>query len=133
MATQTSLPFTFPEGTSAEISWAFQDAGDVAVQNAALETATITLYDVESDSIINSRDGQDILGLDKSGTNNVAITSGGVATWYVQPDDNPMIGTAEIEEHIALVEWTWDPDDGHGIRAGKFEIVIRVDNLHRVP
>lgn len=133
MPTQTRFPFLFLEGSSYEISWAFEDVLESPVQPPAILTATITLYDVYSDSTINSRDGQDILGGDKSGTNNVDILNTGVATWYVQSLDNIIVGAGTVEKHIALIEWTWDPEDGQGIRNGKVEIPIIVKNLHRVP
>lgn len=133
MVAQTELPFSFAENVSAEISWAFQDSDAVAVQSPALATVTMTLYELSSNIIINSRDGQDILGPDKGGINDVDITGGGVVTWYVQPDDNAIVTTGVIEQHIALIEWTWDPEDGHGVREGRFEIPILVHNLNRVP
>lgn len=131
MATQTALPFVFLEGVSAEITWAFTDADGDAVVNPAIETATLTLYDQNSLAIINLRDAQDILGPDKTGLNNVAIVNG-VATWYVQPEDNIIVSGPGIEVHTALLQWSWDPDDGQGIRQGKFEIVILVQDLNMV-
>jgi hypothetical protein len=133
MPTQTSLPFLFLEGTSAEISWSFEDSTGTSVQPPAILTATLTLYDVYSDTIINSRDHQDILGPDKSGLNNVDILNSGVATWYSQPGDNLTVGIGSVEKHVALIEWTWDPEDGHGTRQGRFEIPIYVNNLQRAP
>lgn len=132
MASQTSLPFTFNEQVSAEISWSFQDGEGDAVAAAALSSVTMTLYDLMSKQVINGRDEQDILGPDRTGTNDVSISSVGAATWYVQPEDNAIIIAGSLEQHIALIEWTWDPEDGHGVRQGKFEIPILVKDLNMV-
>ncbi len=133
MATQTALPFTFLEEISAEISWAFKDESDTAITPPDLLAVTLTLYDVASGQIINLREDQDILGGDKSGLNDVDISETGVATWYMQPEDNLIVIPGANEQHVALVEWTWNPDDGHGIRQGRFEIQIVVHNLNKVP
>lgn len=130
MPTQTTLPFVFLEETTAEVSWTFEDENAAAIANAALQTATITLYDVVSQTIINSRNDQDILGGSKTGNNNVVIASG-VATWYVQALDNAII-TSGVEDHVALIKWSWDPGDGNGVRQGKHEIPIAVTDLNMV-
>jgi hypothetical protein len=132
MPTQSVQPFEIIEEVTAEISWTFSDPDGNPIQNPALLTATITLYDVDSDTIINNRSDQDILGLDKTGNNNVEIVNG-VATWYLQSDDNILITThAAFELHIALIEWTWNPGDGNGVRQGRQEIKILVENLNHV-
>lgn len=133
MPTLTTMPFELLEGTTAIITWTFQDENDAAINNSALQTATLTLYDHSTGTIINTRDDDDILGGGKTGANNVVIASG-VATWYVQSVDNTIISPAiAYELHIALVEWSWDPGDGNGVRQGKKEISILVTNLNLVP
>jgi hypothetical protein len=133
MATQTMLPFTFNERVSAEISWQFQDQDGGAVPSPALLSVTLTLYDVVTNQIINARDDQDILGPSNAGLNNVEISGGGSVTWYVQSQDNAILISGGSEQHIALIEWSWDPDDGHGIRQDRFEIPIVIKDMNRVP
>lgn len=132
MPTQTAQPFEVKERVSAEISWVFVNTSGIAIQDPALLTATLTLYDSNSDIIVNSRDVQDILGLDKSGNNDVLIVDG-EATWYVQPEDNAIVAGGDFELHIALIQWTWDPGDGFGIREERQEIRILVENMNHVP
>jgi hypothetical protein len=133
MPIQTDIPFTVRERASAILSWNVEDEDGQAVSNAAIETMTLTLYDVSSNTIINSRNDQDILGPGKTGINNVDITSGGSVTWYLQPDDNIIVNSSAWEYHTALIEWTWNPGDGKGSRQGRQEVPILVENLNRVP
>ena len=137
MPVQTTLPFILNEHTSRVIAWQFQDADATGVNNNALLSVTLTLYDLETDAIINSRNAQDVLGGSHTGQNNVTIDTSGNAIWYMQPEDNDIIGTSipegGYETHIALFVWTWDPGDGEGVRENNMEVSLLVKNLHRIP
>lgn len=134
MATQTTLPFMCAERSSRLITWQFQQPDGTALDNDALETLTVTLYDVTSDMVLNGRETQDILGVAKSGQNNFTLDGTGNVIWYMQPDDNAVLdATRRYEAHIALFEWSWDPGDGNGVREDRTEIPILVKNLHLVP
>lgn len=87
-----------------------------------LLTLTLTLYEAESGTILNSRDIQNILNI-----NNVTISTTGLVRWQVQPADTAIIGTGLIEEHVALFRWTW--------AAGQQseEIHFYVKNITKVP
>lgn len=129
---QPAIYHDVKEETTAEVSWIFQDPDAVAVASAAISTVTLTLYNESDDAIINSRNDQDILG-GGVGANNVSITAGGSALWVMQPEDNVMMSSGELETHVALIEWNWDPGDGNGERSGKEEIRFLVENLTYVP
>lgn len=137
MAEQTTQPFEVNEGDTAQAGWSFLDYDDAAIQASDLSTATLILYNLSDATIINSRNGDDILGGTKTGDNDVVITAGGVATWYMQTEDNPIVDTDipmhHYEEHVALITWTWDPGDGNGVRTKHYEIRIQVKQLLKVP
>ena len=115
------------ENSSALYTANLTDEAESALALSSLHAITLTLYDKESGTIINSRSDQDV-----KNTNNVTITSGGVLTWSVQPADNPIVGTnirvGGHETHVALFEYTW----ASGAAAGKHELEIEVRQLDKV-
>lgn len=104
-----------------------KDENGVALASASLTTLTLTLYDQASGTIINSRDAQDILN-----THNVTVSALGVLVWTMQPADNAIVGTSVAagyrERHVALFQWTWSA----GTKAGKYEVLIDVEQLVKV-
>ena len=133
MPTFTKSPYPIDEANSAEVSLTLHDTNDVGIDPASLSTMVLTLYDLDTGTIINSRDDQDVLG-GGTGQNNVTLAAGGVTTWYMQGADNIIVTASSfVERHIALFEWTWDPTDGNGPRDGKKEIELDITNLNRVP
>lgn len=132
MPTLTTQPFDIYEKSTAEFSWDFQDNDGNAVNSAALLSVALTLYDTGTNQIINNRESQDILGMGNGGANNVSIMNSGSATWYMQPEDNPIIAAQTYEDHVALVEWSWNPGDGHGVRQGKDRHCFRIIDLNYV-
>lgn len=127
MSTQTTQPFVVLERTTAVYSATIKDEGGVAIPASSLSALTLTLYAQESGSIINTRDGQDILN-----ANDVTVDEDGLLTWVMQPADNAMSSTTEagLERHVALFEWSYGP---LGAYAGKQEVLIHVRNLQKVP
>ena len=125
MSTQTQQPFTVQERTTAVYIATIKDENDVGIPAASLTTLTLTLY-TASGTIINSRDGQNVLN-----TNNVTVNTEGMLTWTMQPADNAIIGanSPAIERHNALFEWTYGLA---GIYSGKHEVYIHVTNLDQV-
>ncbi len=84
---------------------------------------TLTLYDVDTGGIINSKNGTDV-----KNANGVTISEAGALAWIMEADDNPIVTTAElIEHHRALFQWTWG-----GGKKGKHEVDIFVENLTKV-
>lgn len=112
------------EKTTHVYSCTIKDENDTAVPAAQLNTLTLTLYAVQTGTIINSRSQQNILN-----ANNVTVNSSGVLTWTMQPNDNIIVNDALDEEtHVALFEWTYSS----GTKAGKHEVKFVIQNLTKV-
>ena len=123
------MPFSVKERTGAVYTATLKDSDDVAIPLANLTTIVLTLYNVDDDSIINSRDVQDV-----KNANNVTIhATSGLLTWAMQADDNAIVSTSVAigsrEQHKALFEFTYV---GNG-SPGKHEVDIYVLNLGMVP
>jgi hypothetical protein len=86
---------------------------------------TLTYYHVADGSIINNREGQDILN-----ANGVTFhATSGLLTWTLQPADTVIVlDSYAVERHRALLEWTLN----NGV-TGKHEVDILVRNLGKVP
>lgn len=128
MTTQTSQPFRVLERTTAVYSAVIEDDSGNPIPAASLSALTLTLYDVASGSIINSRDDQPVLN-----ANNVTVDGSGNLAWTLQPVDNVIVG-ADIrvgghEYHVALFEGSYAGGD----KSWKHEVNIRVKNLGKVP
>jgi hypothetical protein len=95
------------------------------VAASSLTALTLTLYDVCSGDIINTRDDQDILN-----DNNVTVDEDGLLTWSIQSEDNQIVSTTlaagEDETHIALITWIWATGQG------REEITLLVRQLDKV-
>lgn len=118
-ATKTIVRNHIPERTSPIVRATLVDEdGDTITVPL---TATVTLYDVASGDIINGRAQHDVL-------DDIAA---GVLAWRMEPDDTAVVGSAALEEHVALLEWTWDAGAVTGY--GKHEVVHTVRNLTKVP
>jgi len=115
------------ERCTAKYTATIEDESGTALAAASLTTLTLTLYDRETGTIINSRSAQNVLN-----ANNVTVSAAGVMVWSMQPADNAIVGSpaaGQPEIHIALFEWTW----ASGAKAGKYEVQIDVTQLTKVP
>lgn len=84
---------------------------------------TITLYDSETGTIINSRDSQNILN-----ANDVTIDEDGHLTWLIQAEDNIIVDDhLETEDHIVDLFWTFDGGSGSA------SYTLTITNLERIP
>ncbi len=111
-----------PEKKTSLLTLALTDETD-AVLTGGVTTCTLTLYDKATRSIINSRNAQTILN-----ANGGAIAAG-VLTLTLSDQDNAMVySAADTEEHVALIEWTWNA----GTKKGVKEITFTVINLEKV-
>lgn len=124
---QTKEPFVVKQSSSATWTGYIYDASGSAIASADIASMTMTLYDKSSGTIINSRNGQDILN-----ANNVTVhATSGLVTWELQPADNIIESTTleerKSEEHIALVIVTYDTT-----KKLIFEIAINVVNTEKV-
>lgn len=76
------------------------DEFDVAL--SSLMTLTLSVYDIGTGTILNSRDNQNVLN-----TNNVTFV-GGALQWAVQPADHAVVSDyLTLEKHRAIFEFTW--------------------------
>jgi hypothetical protein len=116
------------EKTGAVYTATLKDADGTVIPLANISSMTLTLYDVNSDDIINSREDQDVLN-----DNDVTIhATSGLLTWEMQADDNPIISTTirvgKREQHKALFEYA----GSFAASPGKHVADIRVLNLGKV-
>lgn len=96
---------TFLEGASGVYTATLKDQDGTAIPAAQISTLTLTLYNKEDGSIINSRNAQNVLN-----ANGVTVhVTSGLLTWVIDGLDSPIVGVVpfgEYEEHIALFEGT---------------------------
>ena len=85
------------QNNTAKIVATFTDEDGVAI--TALDSLKMTLYDEQSGTIINSKDGVDIAGSFSSGTLTLLLT----------PADNAVVNAVKgaSERHILLLEYTY--------------------------
>lgn len=121
---------TVYEQTSAIYTFTLKDmsATPVVIPAADLRSFTLTLYDVTTGDIINSRDAQNILN-----ANNVTVSAGGVVVYTMQPDDNVIVGAPaanKAESHGLQFRWTWGSTPPY--QAGEHQVVLSVVNRAKV-
>jgi hypothetical protein len=117
-----TTPFRVNEQTTARYTAQIVDETGAALPAASLSTLKLTVYDQASGSVLNSRSQQNVLN-----ANGVTVDSSGNLVWVMDPADNAIVGTRELEAHIALFEWTWA-----STKAGRHEVPILVLNLAKV-
>jgi hypothetical protein len=110
-------------------SWSFtadltKDDGS-ALGPTALETLTLTLYDVVTNAIINAVDHVDI-----KNTGRGVLDAAGHLIVSLESADNPILTAANPKEkHKALLIGTWNGGKGYTSQ----EILFTVVNLNKVP
>ncbi len=116
------------------MSQILKDEDENVILLSTISAATLTLYDVYSEEIINSRNNQNILN-----ANNVTIdATSGLLSWLIQAEDNIIVGLVDhlglghenddvdwLEEHIALFQIEWDS----GSKKKSHEIRLLVKNI----
>ena len=124
MANITILTDDIMEKTTVKITATVEDENGNGIAAAGLDTLTLTLYSLEDDTIINSRDAQDVLN-----ANGVTLGGGGNLVWTVTPADTIIADTTlKAERHRAVFEWTY----ASAAKNGKHVIDMRVINLVKV-
>lgn len=116
---------TVNEENIALVSGALLDEDAVAVPLSALSALTLTLYDKDTDTIINSRNAQSILNTN-GGTFHATT---GAFTLTLSAADNAIMTTREAgrtETHYGLVEASWS---GGGYWSGLMRVQVR--QVHR--
>ena len=118
MATTTDL------GRARELSTGRYSAtlvDELGVAIATLTTLTLSLYDVETGTILNSRNNQNVLNLA-----NVTFAAGALV-WSVQPADHAVVGSRELEKHRAVFEYTWSSGTKRDWHALEFTVEAEVE------
>lgn len=106
------------------ITGQLRDENDGDIELTAIGTATLTLYDAESEEIINSVEESSILD-----TVNGQITSDGEVRIFIRPTDNILLDDdRKNEEHVALVKFTYQGGAKQSSHEFHF-FVRRVPNL----
>ena len=101
-------------GTTPKYTANLVDEDGVAIDAASLTTFTITVINLRTGAVINSRNRQNALNV-----NNVTISAGGLVTWSIQAADLP--STQEEFFHVVF-EWTWNA----GAKAGWHDFALKV-------
>lgn len=100
-----------------------QEDGETIVPGSVLDSLTLTLKDITTGQVINSRNAQNVLN-----ANNVTVDENGLLTWTLLPADlpflrkNPPPFDSDVEVHIAVFEWTWN-----NTKAGRKKVFILVE------
>jgi len=86
------------ESSSRTVTFTLKDNAGAAVPLSAINTAQLTLYDVETRTVINSRNAQNV----KNAHNVTIDEASGLVTWAMQPEDNAIITERrQVERHRA--------------------------------
>jgi hypothetical protein len=85
------------ERTSCLYSATLQDAAGAAIPLASVSAITLTLRDVESDTLVNGRDAQDVLKANGGTLHNTS----GAFTMLFDPDDTAAVGSERRQKRIA--------------------------------
>lgn len=113
------------ERTSGVYTATIVDAAQQPVPGSNLEQLTLTLYDLVTKAVINSRNAQNVLN-----TNGVTVDGNGLLTWTIAPADNPIITAGKLlEAHRAVFHGTW----ASGSREYTYQMEIQVTNLYSIP
>ncbi len=114
----------FVEKSTPKITAVIKDEDDVVLPGSALDSLTLTLYDLLTDGLLGGRSaGQDILG-----ANGGAVDESGNFTLQLTEADMAIVdGTRAIETHVALVEWVYST-----VLGNKINIYFKVANLNKV-
>src|SRR2546421_8993806 len=109
MSSTVVLTTPILEKTTGIYPFELVDESNMGIDGAQIGTMTLTYYDKYTGQIINARQAQNVLN-----ANNVTlVTVVGpplvtTVTWLLQPLDTVLVDARhELEQHIALFEWTW--------------------------
>lgn len=98
--------YDFTEQQTGTFSAILKDELGGAIGSSDLLTLTLTITDLNTREVINSRFKQNILN-----DNDVTLDTLGNLAWAIQPEDNVIVNASSspgtIERHEVLFEWTW--------------------------
>jgi hypothetical protein len=100
------------------------DEDGAVVAGSILSSATLTLYDERTGTIINSRNKQNV-----NQANDVTISDAGVVSWLLKPADNVIVNNKLIREtHVAVFDFRWDAGESRAVH----DMKILVNNVGNV-
>ena len=100
------------------------DEDGSVVPGSVLSSATLTLKDEKTRTVINSRNAQNV-----NQANGVTISDLGIVTWLLVPADNPIVTDRLTQEvHVATFDFRWDA----GASRAMHEVKILVNNVGAV-
>lgn len=115
------------QGSSFNLEVTLKDADGATVDAATVSTLTLTLFDRESATIINSRNAMNVQNA------NGGTISASILTVRLDAADNAFVddagtaATGDIEEHIARIIFTWS--DGQTTRTGLNEVMFGIRKI----
>lgn len=124
--------YTTDEATTPVYSFQMTDsADDSTIAKSSLLTIALTYYNLVTGTVINSRNGQDILDANAGTVSSVGLVTWGLVLLDTVIEDTEETEVGEYEVHRALFQWTYTSSDTT-TKSGKDEIDIRVLNLNKV-
>lgn len=113
---------TINELTTARYTATLLDENQDPIDGNALDSLTLTAYDVRSGLAIGDRTAQDVLN-----KNGVTVSAAGELEWIMTPADNAIIGTGKRDEQKAgMFVAAWG---GSGEKQCRHEFKWTVRNL----
>ena len=112
MARTNTETYIVNERTAAQYTATIKDQTGTAIPAASMTALTLTLEDVGSGTILNSRTAQNILN-----ANNVTVSAGGVMVWTMQPADNAIVSTTAAHGSTETHRATFKVSYGSGLTA----------------
>ena len=109
------------EATTAFPRFNLVDETGAAIAGTSLSTFTLTYYDADTLTVLNSRSAQPVLN-----QNGVTVDGQGLVTWTMTPDDTVLVSTTkERELHVALWTWAW----ASGTRTNRHEVGLYIERV----
>jgi hypothetical protein len=125
MSVRTTIAEPIPESSTAYLSLTLTDTDGVtplANADSILISLTVTLFDEQMGTIVNSRTSQSIKNV-----NGGTVDSVGAVTLRLDPADTAQAGRHNAWRVASLV-WTW----GSPLKTGRHEVCFLVTNLTTV-
>lgn len=94
--------FDITEGVSGRYSADIVDCDDLPLDGRLLDTLVLTLVDKHTGTVINGRNRQNMLV-----NTDVTVSNTGNLVWMLSANDTTMVGSTQVEDHLASFEWTW--------------------------
>jgi hypothetical protein len=119
--------FELLEGTTPDYEATLLDKSEVAIPGSVLDSLTLTFFQEYTETIINSRDGQNVLQV-----NGVTVDEAGRMVWTLTPEDSAILDDSLHQEpHLARFDFTYP--GASGTEVGRHVVRLLVTNLRRVP